>query len=825
MKWMGTYLQDVRYAMRSLMKSRAFTAVALITLTIGIGANTAIFSVIDSVLLRPLPFRDPSQVVRLYETEAAPGHYPFAPPDFLDWKTQNKTFQDMALFGWSGDMNLSGGGRPDHVNAVPTEANFFALLGVQPMLGRTWLSGEDQKGKDHVAVLGYGLWRAHFAGDPGIVGRDITLNSEKYTVVGVMPAGFGFPFETQMWVPLDMDSKSLGQRGSHWANAVGRLKPGVSVETARADLKVISGRLEKTYPNSNDKVGSALVPMRDDLVGDSRGSLLMMLSAVGLVLLIACANVANLLLSRAVARQKEMAVRSALGAARGRLIRQLLTESLLLSLFGGVLGLLVAWILIALAGQAKSLALPHFNAIQLNFAVLAFTFVLAVVTGVLFGLAPALRLSRPDLHEELKGGAGSLISPGKRRRFTSDILVAGEMALSLLLLVSAGLLLKDFARLRTLDIGVRTQGVFTAAVRLPENQYKEAARQRQFAQDFLAKASGIGSVDAAAITSHLPLEGGSNYYVKLRGQTNQMSDLLVEYHTITPSYFRAMGIRLLEGHTFSRDDIARAVDLDARFERLPKGEELPAAERNAMIYPVVINETMSHDFWPNRSPLGQLFSQGSDTGPWKQVIGVVSDVREWGLTHKPVPEAYDAFTGSGRFFLVLHTSRPPASLAPDVRRIVAQADASLPLFSVRTMDQVIGENAQGEQFLSLLVGSFAGLAMLLAAVGIYGVLSYAVTERTREIGIRLSLGATRGRVLRQIIIEGMRLAVAGFAVGAVAAVAAGRLLAGLLHEVKPNDPWIFALTAGCLAAVALLACYIPARRAARLDPMGALRYE
>ncbi|HVN07150.1 MAG TPA: ABC transporter permease [Bryobacteraceae bacterium] len=825
MGWMGTYLQDLRYAARSLMKSRAFTAVAAITLTIGIGANTAIFSVIDSVLLRPLPFRDPSQLVRLYETEAAPGHYPFAPPDFIDWKAQNRTFQDMALFGWSGDMNISGQGRPDHVNAVPTEANFFQLLGVQPMMGRTWLPGEDQKGKDHVAVLSYGLWREHFAGDPGMVGRNISLNSEKYTVVGVMPASFRFPFQTQMWVPLDMDPKSLGERGSHWANAVGRLKPGVSLETARADLKVISGRLEKTYPNSNDKVGSAAVPLRDDLVGDSRGALLMMLSAVGLVLLIACANVANLLLSRAVARQKEMAVRSALGAARGRLVRQLLTESLLLSLFGGVLGLVVAWILIVLAGQAKSLALPRFNILQLNFEVLAFTFVLAVVTGVLFGLAPALRLSRPDLHEELKGGAGSLISPGKRRRFTSDLLVAGEMALSLLLLVSAGLLLKDFARMRTLDIGVRTEGVFTAAVRLPENQYKEAARQRQFAQDFLEKASGIGSVDAAAITSHLPLEGGSNYYVKLRGQTNQMSDLLVEYHTITPSYFRVMGIRLLEGRVFGPDDLARATDMDARFERLPKGEHLPPEERNAMIYPVVINETMAHDFWPNRSPLGQLFSQGSDTGPWKQVIGVVSDVREWGLTHKPVPEAYDAFTGNDRFFLVLHTSRPPASLAPGVRRILAQADASLPLFSVRSMDQVIAENAQGQQFLSLLVGSFAGLAMLLAAVGIYGVLSYAVTERTREIGIRLSLGATRGRVLRQIILEGMRLAVAGFAVGAVAAVAAGRMLASLLHEVKPGDPWIFALTAGCLALVALLACYIPARRAARLDPMTALRYE
>jgi putative ABC transport system permease protein len=822
----STGLQDLRYAVRNLLRSPGFTAVAAITLTIGIGANTAIFSVIDSILLRPLPFREPGQLVALHETEAAPGHYPFAPPDFLDWKTQNKTFQDMTLFGWSGDMNLSGEGRPDHVSAVPTEANFFTLLGVRPLLGRTWLPGEDMPGKDQVAILSYGLWREHFAGDPGVIGRSIALNSKKYTIVGVMPPNFRVPFETQMWIPQDMDSKSLGPRGSHWANAVGRLKPGVSVERARADLKVIAARLEKAYPNSNDKVGSAVVPLRDDLVGDSRGSLIMMLAAVGLVLLIACSNVANLLLSRAVSRQKEMAVRSALGAGRARLLRQLLTESLLLSCFGGVLGLAVAWLLIDFASRTTSLGLPKFNVIQLNGEVLAFTFALAVITGVLFGLIPALRTSRPDLHEELKGGAGSLVTAGKRRRFTSDVLVAGEMALSLLLLVSAGLLLKDFARLRTLDIGVRTEGVFTAAVRLPETQYKKAAPKLQFARSLVEASSNIAGVDVAAVSDRLPLEGGSNYYIKLRGQTSQMSNLLVEYHTVSPEYFHAMGIRLREGRLFQPADIQQAADLDAHWERLPEGQEdLPAAERDAMIYPVVINETMAHSFWPSQSPLGKLFSQGRDSGPWKQVIGVVNDVRQWGLAHKPVPEAYDAFTGSNRFFLVLHTARQPLSLTPDVRRVLAQLDSSLPLFSVRTMDQVIGENAQGQQFLSLLVGSFAALAVMLAAVGIYGVLSYMVTERTREIGIRMSLGASRGRVLSQVILEGMRLALIGFAVGLAGALAAGRVLAGLLHEVKPGDPAIFAATAGFLSAVAFMACYLPARRAARLDPMTALRYE
>jgi putative ABC transport system permease protein len=826
MEFIRTCVQDLRYAVRNLLRSRGFAAVAAITLTIGIGANSAIFSIIDTILLRPLPFRDPGQLVRLYETEAAPGNYPFAGPDFLDWRAQNKTFQDMALFGWSGDMNLSGEGRPDHVEAVPTQANFFGLLGVQPILGRTWLPGEDQPGRDHVAVLSYGLWREHFAGDPGVVGRTIALNSEKYTIVGVMPASFRFPFRTQMWIPLDMAFKSwMGNRGSHWANAIGRLKPGVSLRAARADLKILSGRLEKAYPDSNDKVGSEAVALHDDLVGDSRGSLIMMLSAVGLVLLIACANVANLLLSRAVARQKEMAVRSALGAARGRLLRQLLTESLLLSLSGGALGLLLAWVLIALVSHAKNLALPQFTVIQLNGEVLAFTFVLSVATGVLFGLVPALRTSRPDLHEELKGGAGSAISPGKSRRFTSNVLVAGEMALSMLLLVSAGLLLKDFARLRSLDIGVRPEGVFTAAVNLPETQYKTGAQKLEFSRSLLEKCAHIAGVDAAAVSDHLPLEGGSNYYVKLRGQTSQRSNLLVERHNIGGDYFRAMGIRLLEGRLFDPADVQRAQELDAHYEKLPDASRLPDAETDAMVYPVVINQAMVRAFWPDRSPLGQMFSQGSDHGPWKQVIGVVNDVRQWGLAHKPVPEAYDSFTGDSRLFVVLYTSRQPSSLTPEVRRALAQTDASLPLFSVRTMSQVIDENAQGQQFLSLLVGSFAGLAVLLAAVGIYGVLSYMVTERTREIGIRISLGSSRGRVLGRVILDGMRLAVLGFAIGIAGAVAAGRVLASLLHEVKPRDPAIFVGTAAFLALVALLACYIPARRAARLNPMTALRHE
>ncbi len=824
---MQTLLQDLRYAVRNLLKSPGFAIVASATLAIGIGANTAIFSIIETVLLRPLPYRSPEQLLRLYETESAPGTYPFAGPDFIDWKTQNSTFQDMALFGWTQRMNLSGRGEPETVVVLPAEANFFSLLGLAPLLGRTFAAGEDQPGKDQVAVLSYGLWKSHFAADPHVLGQTLSLDSKKYTVIGVAPANFRYPADAQAWIPLDMDSKSLGQRGSHWACAIGRMKPGVTIRKAQADLTLIASRLEQQYSGSNYKVGASVVSLHEDLAGKSRSSLVMMLSAVGLVLLIACANVANLLLSRAVARQKEMAVRGALGAARWRLIRQLLTESLLLAAIGGALGLGLGWGIIELFTSLKSFAVPQFNVIRLNGVAMAFTFAVALVTGALFGIFPALQTSRPDLHEELKGGAGSSVSPGRRRRFTSNALVAGEVALSLMLLVSAGLLLKDFARLRSMDIGVRTEGVWTAAIRLPEADYRKPEQRYQFAQSLLDDARRVPGVEIAALSDRMPLEGGSNYYATIRGRPSEnMSGPLVERHSVSPDYFRVMGVRLIEGRTFTPADIQVAMALDARMRPFwESGAKAPAEVTNAVVYPSVINQAMARHFWPNQSPLGQMFSSGQKNGPWRQVVGVVSDVRQWGITHVPVPEGYDVIMSPSWVHLVARTSMRPSSLTAPMRAVVAKLNPQLAPYSIRTMEEVVADNTQDKQFLSLLVGSFAGLAALLAAVGIYGVLSYAVTQRTREIGIRISLGASQGRVLGEVLRQGMLLTAVGCAIGIAGAFAAGKILTTLLYQVKPRDPAILAATTVLLAVVALVACYIPARRAARLDPNSALRHE
>ena len=553
------------------------------------------------------------------------------------------------------------------------------------------------------------------------------------------------------------------------------------------------------------------------MVAESRNSLVIMLWAVALVLLIACANVANLLLSRAAARQKEMAVRVALGASRSRLIRQLLTESVLLAATGAVAGLVIAAGATRLTAL-KSFSIPHLNSIEINLPVLAFTLAATLAAGILFGIFPALQISKPDLHDELRGGAG-FSSVSRRRRFTSNALVVSEVGLSVLLLIASGLLLKDFLRLRTNSIGVRKENVWTAAVSLPESRYADTQKQFAFTQAFLEAAKNIPGVDSAAMGDRLPLEGGRNGSVHVRGNPSaQWDNLLVENHAVSPGYFRTLGIPVLQGRDFNEQDVHTSLELDRSAEQLFKDGRDHFDETEKMVYPSVINQKMAGIFWPNQSPLGQMYSF-NDHGPWRQVIGVVADVKQWGVANEAQPEGFNAFDGDSRLFLVLHTTGSQAGLAAEVRHGLQGIDSSLPLYAVRSMDDIIAQSAAGEQFVTMLIGIFAGLALLLAAIGIYGVLSYAVMQRTQEIGIRMSLGATREHVVRLILGQGTRLVIPGFVLGAVGAFAAQRLLAHSLHTIKASDPSMYVIAPLCLAVAALLACYVPARRATR-GPVG-----
>lgn len=826
---MSELFQDLRYAARMLRNNLGFSIVAIVTLALGIGVNTAIFSVVDAVLLRPLPLKDPSQLIRLYETETQPGNYPFTGPDFLDWKTQNHTFQDMTLLGWQQSFNLSGEGSPANIRGMRTEANFFSLMGARALIGRTWAPDEDQPGKERVVILNYGLWRRQFGADPGIVGKTIQLNGMAHTVIGVMPPSFRYPQGVDLFAPLVMDSKSLGPRGSHSYSAIGRLKPGVTIQEAQADLSLIAKQLEKQYPQSNRNVGASIMPLRESIVGKSGDSLQVMMWAVALVLLIACANVANLLLSRAVARQREMGIRAALGAARSRLVRQLLTESILLSLTGGLLGIGVAELCMIGVGQMKNFGLPNVNSFGLNGTALGFTIGLSILTGVLFGIVPALHTARTDAFDELKGGAGGVVSHGRTRRFASDALVVAEVALALLLLASAGLLLKDFNQLRNTDIGVRTNGMLTAAVNLPAAKYKDQQQQFDFEQRMRQAIAAIPGVDSVAVTDRLPLEGGSNSYINLRGQPFEpMQGKLVENHNVTPDYFKTFSIPLLKGRLFTETDLNDELKRDATVRDIFQkagNNPAPADQTNAVIYPTVINQTMANTFWPNEDPIGKMYAQGNANGPWRQVIGVVADTKQWGLTQPSQPEGYTLADGGAGQIYVIHSSLPKESMVSSLRQVVAQIDNALPLYSVRTMDEVIADQTVANQLLTTLVGIFSGLALVLAAIGIYGVLSYVVNQRTREIGIRISLGARRGQVLGLMLKQGLTLAVAGVIIGAVVSLGIARMLSSVLHGVSPRDPVILGSTAFGLVAVAFLACYLPARRATKVDPLVALRYE
>jgi putative ABC transport system permease protein len=799
-----TLLQDVKFGARTLLKNRGFTFVAVLTLAIGIGANTAIFSVVNAVLLRPLPYRDPARLVTVLHD----GWKPVAPANFLDWREQGRSFESMAAAqSWS--LTMTGRDRPEQLNVLQTSAEIFHLLGVDAALGRAYAAGEDQPGREHVVVLSHRLWVRSFGGDRSVVGQQVMLDGESYTVVGVMPPDFQFaPFwatHAEAWLPLNLGERVNDRRGQS-LRVFARLKPEVTREQAQAEMEAITARLVEQYPRENEGLNVSVDPLHEKVVGKSRLALLVMLGAVGFVLLIACANVANLMLAKAAARQKEIAVRIALGAGRWRVIRQLLTESLMLSLAGGGAGLLLAfWSNTALASLGPD-TLPRVQTVGLDANVLLFTLGISVVVGLLFGLAPALRSTRTDLTVSLKDRARGATSDRRHER-VRQLLVVGEIALSLMLLIGGGLMMRSFLRLTSVDPGFDPRGVLAATIPLAGARYSSDEQRAAFFQRLTTQVSSLPGVKSASAINHLPLGGDVwtfGFTVEGRPAPPNAERPSAVYRVVRPDYFRTMGAALLRGRDFTeRDD-----------------DSSPGV--------VIVNEALARRQWPGEEPLGQRITVGGAGNTPREVVGVVRDLKQGEWSSEPKPEMYlphsQAASPRG-MTLVVRASSDLSGIEPLIRREVWAIDRDLPVSQVMSMEMVVAESVGQQRFNTLLIGGFAAVALLLAAAGVYGVMSYAVAERTHEIGVRMALGARGRDVLGMVIRQGLVLTLFGLAVGLAGALALARVMTGILYEVSTTDPLVFGGVAAALTLSALLACYVPARRATKVDPMLALRHE
>ncbi|MGD0303999.1 MAG: ABC transporter permease [Candidatus Acidiferrales bacterium] len=825
MVWLEQLAQDVKFGIRMLRKTPGFTIVAVLTLALGIGANTVMFSVINGLLLRPLPFHRPDRIVALNETETSPGTFPLSGADYLDWQAQNETLAATSLYSYGEGFNASSDGNAEPAGSANVQANFFDVLGISPMLGRSFDPGSDAQGKNHLAVLNYAFWQRHFGGRQDAVGSTLQLDNESYSVIGVMPPRFDFPPGTDLWTPLDMSPKGLTPRGTHQYPAIGRLKDGVTPKQAQADLAAVAARLEKQYPGTNDKVGAVVTPLKEMLVGDSSASLWILLGAVALVLLVACANVANLLLARATSRAREIAMRAALGAGRRRIIQQSLTESLLLSLTGAVLGSIAAIWFIQFARNEFAGRLPQAAAIQLDGWVLAFTAIVSVLVGVIFGLAPAFYAARVNLNDELKTSASAVGGSGGRHA-VRNFLVAAEIALSLALLLGAGLLLRSLSNLRNTQMGFDTKNVLTALISLPEGSYKNLDARRAFYDQLVERLKSLPGVESASVAVSIPLRGGRNGTVTVDGAMSpSLESELVEFNSVTPEFFKSYGIPLKSGRIFTPEDLSTTGAMNLRADALtPEQAQHPPAD---LQFIALANETMAKMYWPGQDAIGKVVHMG---GMNTTIVGVVGDVKEWSdLRHIPLPELYYPSTlvldNAVPMYITVKSRIPPAQLERAIRGEVGKLDSRLALFHVQTMDEIVSHSMRDTTLEAALLASFAGLALLLAAIGIYGVMSYVVSQREHEFGIRMALGAPPSDVSGLVVRNGLRLALIGVAVGVVLAIALAKLMTSLVFGVSVWDPATFLVAAVVLTGVALLACYIPARRAMRVDPMVALRHE
>jgi putative ABC transport system permease protein len=811
-------LRNLRFGLRSLRRSPLTTTLIVLCLGLGIGANTAIFSVVDTILLRPLPFRDIDRLAMLTSTHADPGSEPqrlaVCPLDVAEWRKQSHGFESIDALQ-SVSYNLLAGNEPERVEAARVTAGWLKTMGVEPALGRGFLPEEDRPGAPaRVVLVGHGLWGRRFGSDPGLVNRTIVLDGASYTVIGVLPERFQYPYQAELWTPMGLDPNALPQRTQRAIVGFGRLRPHVTLEQAQAELSTVAGRIAREFADSHSGWGADVKLMREELTGDVRPKLYALLAAVGFVLLIACANVASLLLARAQSQSRELAVRTAIGAGRRQLVQQFLTESVLLALMGGAVGVVLAvWAIKPLVALSPVATMEtFFRDIQIDTPVLVFALAVSLLTGVLFGLAPALKGSRPDMHGLLNEGTGRA-STGLRGRRVLSALVIAEVAVAVVLLVGAGLMLRSFARLQSVDPGfAKPEGVLTLRMTLPDSKYPQGFQKAAFLSDVLDRIKGLPGVVVLGATTDLPVNDRNNlaaFSVEGRPLAHPGELLITNNRLITPGYFPTLGIRLVEGRYFTDGDVAGAPGV------------------------AIVSSTLAKRYWPGQSALGKRVKRGAPDSayPWLTVVGVVKDVKDYKYAteidstwYLPYPQHTETVWAPG-VSLAIRTAADPGAVSGRAVKAIHAIDPQQPVFAIATLDQMLSDSLTQKRFSAILVGLFAALGLTLAAVGLYGVMSYSVNQRVREIGVHMALGARGNDVLRLVVRRGLVLTVVGLLIGLAGAFSLTRFLATLLYQVSPTDPATFAGISVVLTVVAFLASYLPARRATKVDPLIALRYD